>query len=90
MKERLKIINLFPNYNSFESGRPLRDGGGVLVLIRQELNTSEIPNMNRNSDVLECVFVEVADTDKMFVVGCCYRPPSPNDSSCFTYLLSEM
>ena len=93
MNERRKIINHFPNYNSFESSRPLRDGGGVLVLVRQELSASEIPNTNHNSDVLECVFVEVADTDKTFAVGCCYRPPSPNNSynsSCFTNLLSEM
>ena len=84
MNERRKIINHFPDYNSFESSRPLRDGGGVLVLVRQELSASEIPNMNHNSDVLECVFVEVADIDKRFVVGYCYRPPSLNDFSCFT------
>ena len=46
--------------------------------------------MNHNSNILECVFVEAADTDKRFAVVCCYRHPSLNDSSCFTYLLSDM
>ena len=64
MNERRKIINHFPIYNSFESSCPMRNVGGVLVLVRQELSASEIPNMNHNSEVLECVFVEIADTDK--------------------------
>ena len=49
-----------------------------------------MPNINHNSDVLEFVFLEVADTEKKFAKGCCYRPPSLNDSSCYTNLLSEM
>ena len=90
--ERLTINNHFQNYNLFESSCPLRDGGGDLVLVRQELSASKIPNMNHNSDVLECVFVEVADNDKRFAVGCCYRTPSSslNNSSCFTNSLSEV
>ena len=46
MNERRKIINHFPNYILFHSSFPLRDGGGVLVLVREQLNVSEIPNMN--------------------------------------------
>ena len=90
VNERRKIINHFPNYNSFHSSRNLRDGGSVLVLVKQELNASESPNMNLNSDVLECTFVEVADIEKKFTVGCCYRPPSIDYFICFTNLLSEI
>ena len=46
--------------------------------------------MNHNSDVLECVFVEVANTDKRFAVCCCYRPPFLNDYNCFTNLLPDL
>ena len=74
MNKRRKIINQFPNYNSFESKCHLRDGGGVSVLVRLELNASAISNMNLNSDFLKYVFVEVDGTDKRFAVGCCYRP----------------
>lgn len=88
--EGQKVIYKFPNYNSFHFSRPLRDGGGVLLLVGQELNASEIRNTSHNSNVLECMFVEVADTDQNFPLCCCYGPQPINDSSCFTKLSSEM
>ena len=83
VNEKVKIINLLPFYICFRSSCLLRDGAGLLVLARQELNAPEILNKNHNSDVVECVFIKVADIEKKIAVGCCYRPPSINDSSCF-------
>ena len=65
VNERRKIINHFPNYSSFHSSRPMRDWSGVLVPVRQELNASEVPEMNQKFEIVKCVFIEDADTVKI-------------------------
>ena len=51
------IINHLPDWNSLQLSRLLRDRSAVLVLIKKELYALEIPKVNHDSEVVQCVLV---------------------------------
>ena len=46
--------------------------------------------MSQNLDIVECVFVDVAVTEKKNTVACRYKPLYIYDSSCFINSLSQI
>ena len=68
----------FPNYNHVSTYRPVRTGGGVSLLIKDNLYYKELQHFKYNTDILESVFVEIEMIGKNIVIGCIYRPPNSN------------
>ena len=89
MNERREIVNHFPDYKCYHSTRPYRDGGGVSILVKPEFSVTEIVSVTSNTDIIECIFVEVSGYGRKLAVGCCYRPHCISDSTYFSEALSN-
>ena len=78
--------DLYPlsDYNLIEQHRESRSGGGVCIFVKSDIPFQERSDLNRNSSVLECIFLEmdkcVFCTNKNIIVGVVYRPPDTNVS----------
>ena len=62
-------------YNLIKKHRKNRRGGGVLLLIRKNLNVNPIEKLNCNTLITEAVFCELKTNDKNILIGVVYRPP---------------
>ena len=78
-KNRLNI----PGYKHFVAHRPNKKGGGVSILINDELKSREIPLMDLGPST-ESIFVEIKLEDRRLVVGSMYRPPNTKSSDFIT------
>lgn len=84
------VMNFFPDYIGFCSGRSTDTfGGGVAIYVRKNFIACELSSLTCNSDLLECIFVKIQVDTKIMNIGCCYRPPDIADSTTFTELLCE-
>ena len=72
------LIN-FPRYKHYGLHRKGRKGGGVSVLVNNELTSHEYNSLNVNENHLESCFVEIKLQDKKLLVGSIYRPPNTDD-----------
>ena len=70
----------FPEYSSYHSIRPARNGGGTALYIRKHLKASIINDLCINNNDIESVFAEISHSGGKVVVGCIYRPPDGNIS----------
>ena len=66
-----------PNYNFVGKSRTSRGGGGVGLYLNNCINYKLRPELCRMCEYLECVFVEIDQSDKQnIIVGSIYRPPN--------------
>ena len=75
-KESIEKIN-FPGYKHFAAHRPKKKGGGVSILVNDELKSRALM-LNTCSQSTESKFVEIQLSNHRLVVGTMYRPPSSN------------
>ena len=78
-KNRLNI----PGYKHFAAHRPNKKGGGVSILINDELKSREI-SLKDFGTLTEAKFVEIKLEDRRLVVGSMYRPPNSKGSDFIT------
>ena len=74
----LHLINL-PGYKHYGIHRKGHKGGGVSVLVSNELTSCECNTLSVNENHLESCFVEVKLQDKNLLVGSMYRPPNTDE-----------
>ena len=53
-------------------------GGGVSLLIHNNIQYKELDSISVMNDNLESRFIEVKLENSKFIVGCVYRPPGKN------------
>ena len=84
------IENIFPDFSSFHSMRPVSSspGGGVAIYISNEFISSEI--LSYNDECMECLFADVSDGNSRIIVGSCYRPPNADSSTFITEISTKI
>ena len=72
------IENLYnlPNFNRFSVHRESDKAGGVTLYCKQFLNVEPVDHLCSISNCIEKVFVKFRISDKNYLVGSIYRPPS--------------
>jgi hypothetical protein len=55
-----------------------KKGGGVIIYIRNDVNSCEISNSSLNSDISESVCCQTKINLELILIGCIYRPPISN------------
>ena len=79
----------FPNHNGYHSYRPGNGrGGGVSIYVSKKFKVQHLNLISENSELIECIFVKISNSDKSVIVGCCYRPHSSNVSN-FSSLIEQ-
>ena len=81
LSPRNKTINGFHGYNQLDTFRETKTGGGVSLLIKNNITFQELPLLSRNNDFIESVFAEIELKDKSVIVGCIYRPPDKSSNA---------
>ena len=70
------IPTVIPDFLGFHSTRSGKIGSGVSIYIHKKFNAVEIPSLNINNELLECVGVKLQFPHKNFNFICIYKPPS--------------
>ena len=65
-----------PGYKAFHSIRMGRQGGGVSILVRSDLDAIELPNYTVNNYIFECITLNVVIKNEKHTVIGVYRPPN--------------
>lgn len=62
--------------------RTNRQGGGVSILIQEQLDYTKRSDLCHSTEVIECIFIEVfkskLNSNKHYIIGVIYRPPNSN------------
>ena len=74
--QNLCLVNL-PGYQCYNKNRETRQGGGIMIFVRDGLRTTEILSTPFN-DVTESLFVNITFGSKSLCVGEIYRVPNSN------------
>lgn len=74
-------IGGFPDYVQVHKYREKKSGGGVSLLINNQIKFHELDSLCMCNEVAETVFVEIEMSEKNIIVGCIYRPPGKNVSN---------
>ena len=69
-------ISGFPHYNQLHNFRKNKVGGGVSILLRDNIQYKELDHLSTMSKTMESIFAEIYMTEKNIIVGCIYRPPN--------------
>ena len=76
-----------PGYNLVLNNRLTKHGGGVAILIADNIQHREVINYNKHETYESC-FVEIKTKNREFLVGSIYRPPN-TDPNGFSDWLKE-
>ena len=68
------VFNII-GYNKINKCRPNGQGGGVSILLKENIQYKERNDLSMVNDNIECIFVE-ATLLKKVIIGVIYRPPS--------------
>ena len=71
-ESRIKI----PGYEYFGEVRQHKKGGGIGLLIRQNLNYKKRPDLHFSSEVCENCFIELKGIKRNIIIGAIYRTPN--------------
>ena len=74
----LKSINI-PGYNFIALPHTNRKGGGIGILVNDQLQYSTRPDLTDQNANIESCFVEITNMPRKTIVGSIYRPPSTNE-----------
>ena len=74
----LKTIRI-PGYNFTALPRKNRKGGGVGILINDQLQYSNRPDLMSQNENIESYFIELINMPRKTIVGSIYRPPNTNE-----------
>ena len=92
----VSLASPFPNHNLFESIRPYHHGGGVAIYAHKRFSCKLIPDLTKNSNILESVVIQIKFSNKSLLVGAFYRPPHSNPeeftdyfNACFSRFLNN-
>lgn len=70
------------NYQHIYNCRQTRRGGGVSLYIKNGIEFSVLDNLNRSTDIYECLFIEIKksefNTNHDIIIGVIYSPPNRN------------
>lgn len=73
-----ELFNL-PNYEFISQHRSDRQGGGVGLFIKNQVDYIKRRDLSLFNDILESMFIEITSkTSKNVIVGVIYRPPGSN------------
>ena len=77
LSESSKNIFFIPNYQFVSNSRSIKSGGGVGLFIHSSFSFSIRNDLNRMTEHIECVFVEINQHKKKnIIIGAIYRPPN--------------
>ena len=85
----LKLINI-PGYSFVALPRKTRKGGGVGILVSDQLQYSLIPDLTFQNANIESCFVEITNMPRKTIVGSIYRPPNTNEQEFINEIKSAM
>ena len=77
----------FPGYKSINRTRNIGQGGGVSILLQQEISFKVKENLSLMNEDIECIFIEACLTKKI-LIGVIYRPPNRHIQNFNTHLQS--
>ena len=69
------------NYIFFNIYRSDRRGGGVGIFVHNKFNCRLLDEISYCRSFIECIFLEITCGDRVFVVGCVYKPPDADFNS---------
>ena len=78
LSEKCHSIDGFSAYDHLHKYRDGKRGGGVSLLIHNNIQYKELDSISVMNDNLESLFIEVKFENSKFIVGCVYRPPGKN------------
>ena len=82
LQDSTEPLYCLPNYNMISQVRTNRKGGGVSLLIKEDVQFTERNELNIMNNIIECLFIEfdkqILNSDKNTIVGIIYRPPDTN------------
>ena len=78
LSEKCHSIDGFSAYDHLHKYRDGKRGGGVSLLIHNNIQYKELDSISVMNDNLESLFIEVKLENSKFIVGCVYRPPGKN------------
>ena len=65
-----------PGYEFVHKCRMHKRGGGVALLISNQIRFKHLPDLKYENDAIESCFVEIKLNVRHIIVGSCYRPPN--------------
>ena len=78
-----------PGYRLELTNRVTKSGGGVAILIADNIPYRRLPNPQPNNDYEAC-FIDVKTKNKNYIVGSVYRPLNTNPDEFTTWLQSSL
>ena len=85
----LKLIDI-PGYSFVALPQKNRKGGGVGILINDQLQYSTRSDLTLQNANIESCFVEITNMSRKIVVGSIYRPPNTNEQELINEIKSAM
>ena len=85
----LKLINI-PRYSFVVLPHKNRKGGGVGILINDQLQYSTRPDLTFQNANIESCFVEITNMPRKTIVGSIYQPPNTNEQEFINEIKSAM
>ena len=83
-------LYIIPNYCAVNNYRETRRGGGVSLLIRNNIGFVRRVDLDKMSHDIESIFIEIPkeniNTDRNVIIGSIYRPPNSNCDEFLSYM----
>ena len=82
-QSNLPLVSI-PGYKHFHQYRTGKKGGGVSLLISNELSCRKVENLCYNKPHLECCTIEIQLPKNQLIISLIYRPPNMNETQFVT------
>lgn len=82
ISEMMQDLYNIPGFTSCHISRSKKRGGGVSILIKDNITFKILKNVSLSLTDIETLFIKIdkslTNLNKPVIVGCCYRPPQGN------------